>query len=1194
MARTVLEYRARAEWPDEPVMNVKDLSTDAVSTRLCRLLLEAERTGINAAQQALMAELLERKTPLFFMKDPYGTRMDLRTFGDQSNMLAVYSDERCLQWAAKDMGRHPDAFVVVGLPPRELFKQAAARSLGVAVFAYEDPAMPRVALLPPSALTLILLGAPLRSTTGSERLRIEPENRRLQISLGGKIIVNTTRALVVHEQGAPDRHYVPREDVRAELREGTEAGNCQFKGRWHSLHVSAGGKEVPNGAFLYVAPTTECRELRGHVGFRREKMDAFEVLELPAGSSQEEPEEGKGTPDEDDEASPLVIIAGGYFENGDYARAEPLLQRALALREKALGPRHRRVGTVLEQLGVVYAERGDLLRAEPLLQRALAIVEQDPESRDDAEVGRLLSNLAQSYSQRGDWVRAEPLLQRALALLEQKLGPDDPNVASVMSNLAWLHWAQNDDARAEPLFRRVLSIRASALGPAHPSVANSLNNLAQIYTRNGDHARAEPLYLRALAILERALGPEHPNVAFVLDNLAFLYSNRGDLAAADDVNAESLHQRALAIREQMLGPLHPQVAVTLHNLAWLHVIRGDISAATQAMARALSIEDHNVGLLLTSGSDEQKRTSMDTVARTTHGAVTLHVAVAPDADEARSLALTTILRRKGRVLDAMADSFAALRRRLGVEDRGLLDELRAISAELSAAMLHPPADANPDGYHSHLELLDKRRQALEAALSKRGAGALPALPEITVERVQSALPAGSALVEVFRLEPTPRSRRTAPRYVAYVLQREGEIAWADLGEAAIIEAAVARFRHELSSPGSHPVRAAREFGDALDPDGDPRPAARELDRLIMAPLRRLLGAARDVFVSPDGALNNVPFNAFVDEEGRYLVERYTFTYLASGRDLVRLDERTTPSRQGPVVVAAPDYGKKISAPAFDDDPGAHRSAEMRGMCFGPLRFAADEGRAVARKLAGGVLLLGKDATDHAIQALQGPALLHIATHGFFLPDTPAPALPPPPDARNDLGGWASVTRRIDNPLVRAGLALAGANQGRTGSGLGLHGHEDGVLTALELAHVDLMGTQLVVLSACGTGLGECRSGDGVYGLRRAVATAGAETQVMSLWSVDDAATSELMQSYYDHLLAGGGRSEAMRQAQLAMLRRPDRAHPFYWASFIVSGNPAPLDGNSLRDGPGGEPRAERSTSLFMRLKSMLFSKGSRR
>jgi CHAT domain-containing protein len=145
---------------------------------------------------------------------------------------------------------------------------------------------------------------------------------------------------------------------------------------------------------------------------------------------------------------------------------------------------------------------------------------------------------------------------------------------------------------------------------------------------------------------------------------------------------------------------------------------------------------------------------------------------------------------------------------------------------------------------------------------------------------------------------------------------------------------------------------------------------------------------------------------------------------------------------------------------------------------------------------------------------------------------------------------------VENPLLRSGLVFAGVNRGQSGN-------DDGVLTALEASQLDLTGTRLVVLSACETGVGEARSGDGVYGLRRALVMAGAESQVMSLWKVNDAATREQMEAYYGRLLQGGGRSEAMRQVQLAMLHSPERSHPYYWASFIVSGNPAALDGKPV-------------------------------
>jgi CHAT domain-containing protein len=144
-------------------------------------------------------------------------------------------------------------------------------------------------------------------------------------------------------------------------------------------------------------------------------------------------------------------------------------------------------------------------------------------------------------------------------------------------------------------------------------------------------------------------------------------------------------------------------------------------------------------------------------------------------------------------------------------------------------------------------------------------------------------------------------------------------------------------------------------------------------------------------------------------------------------------------------------------------------------------------------------------------------------------------------------------------LDRAGLAMAGANQGG-----------QGIATAREIAGFDWQGTQLVVLSACETGVGAVPSGDGVYGLRRALVLAGAESQVVSLWSVSDGSTRELMRGYYGELARGTGRAEALRQAKLRLMRQARYAHPFYWAAFIPAGDWRPLDKDTIaHQGRGG-------------------------
>ena len=172
-----------------------------------------------------------------------------------------------------------------------------------------------------------------------------------------------------------------------------------------------------------------------------------------------------------------------------------------------------------------------------------------------------------------------------------------------------------------------------------------------------------------------------------------------------------------------------------------------------------------------------------------------------------------------------------------------------------------------------------------------------------------------------------------------------------------------------------------------------------------------------------------------------------------------------------------------------------------------------------------------------LEQVKAPRILHIASHGFFLDD----------DRRRS--GSAGVLR---NPLLRSGLALAGANLAGPDQGAG-------ILTALEAAGLDLWGTRLVTLSACDTGVGEVRNGEGVYGLRRAFLLAGAETLVMSLWPVSDSVARDTMIEYYARLRAGDGRGDALRQAKLAVLKRSRLRHPYYWAAFIQSGDWTGLD-----------------------------------
>ncbi len=275
--------------------------------------------------------------------------------------------------------------------------------------------------------------------------------------------------------------------------------------------------------------------------------------------------------------------------NARYKGAEPLLRRALAIREKVLGPEHPDTAITLGNLSTLYYRKGDYKGAEPLYRRALAIREKvlGPEHPMTA---RSLDGLAVLLHQIGDYKGAEPLYRRALAIEKKVLGLEHPATAITLDHLAKLLESKGDYEGAEPLCRRALAIREKVLGPEHPMTTRSLNNLAALLFHKGDYEATEPLYRKALAIWEKVLGPEDQETATSLDNLALLLVYKGDYEAA-----EPLSRRSLAIWEKVLGPEHPDTAISLNNLATLLFHKGDYEAAEPLYRRALTIWENTLG-----------------------------------------------------------------------------------------------------------------------------------------------------------------------------------------------------------------------------------------------------------------------------------------------------------------------------------------------------------------------------------------------------------------------------------------------------------------------------------------------------------------------------------------------------------------------------------------------------------------------
>lgn len=615
---------------------------------------------------------------------------------------------------------------------------------------------------------------------------------------------------------------------------------------------------------------------------------------------------------------------------------------------------------------------------------------------------------------------------------------------------------------------------------------------------------------RACDLVGEHLGTEHPFLATSLNNLAELYRTTGHYA-----RTETLYQQALAIRRAAFGEIHPTVAAILHNLAGLYLTIGDYAGAEPPLRRK------GIG--------------------------------------AEVLAVQRDVILSGR--------YPALESRLR--------ELSALRMQIAQKTLTGPG---PEGVEAHLQRVKEwslRRERWETELAHQ-------IPEMNLSEglqnidhrlIARELPEGAAFVEFvhfdvfdFSARPAQSASRWSPaHYAAFVIQagKPEDTRFVDLGDASLIDRLAGEFIAAVTSKAA--LARHLKAGSSLSERRSYQSIGTTLRKILFAPLQDALGGCTRVFLSPDGELTRLPFETLPTDDGHYVIDDYQISYLSTGRDIVRLNAAAPDQSALPLVVADPDFDLSNN----DAAPVSAVTTRMRGrrrtcdLNRDPLRFehlpgTRIEGQQVA-DLLGVQPMLDGAALEGTLKAFHSPRILHIATHGFFLPDQQRI----PGREGTDLTIREPTMSRLErfleqpgeNPLLRSGLALAGANTWNRGGSLPPEA-EDGLLTAEDVSGLDLLDTELVVLSACQTGLGEVRIGEGVFGLRRAFVVAGAKTLIMSLWKVPDIQTQGLMVDFYQRILAGQSPADALREAQLAMKTR--YPHPYYWGAFICQGDPGPL------------------------------------
>jgi len=890
------------------------------------------------------------------------------------------------------------------------------------------------------------------------------------------------------------------------------------------------------------------------------------------------------SPEHPDTASLLQLSGDVLWHEGQIDRAKAQWTRGLALLEGAIGRDHPATVGFERRLALASDAQGERSETRRLLTHALETADRWL-APCNPELLAVRVRAAGSLMNDGEFAEARRRYQQSLAGCEACLGPDHSRTATIVYNLAVLEHEMGNEDDAERLHTRAIDTWSSQLGPTHAYVARGLDGLAEVAAARGELKRAGDLYLRALDI-RRRLSADHPDVAWTLTNLARVTADSGDLAAADRyldraiaifsktgaadepdhfarvlalrgeirsrrgdyASARASFAEALARRQLIFGPGHPLAAESQAHLAAADFRLG---ATARALEQALSAErTARLHLQFTVRFLPERQALAYASKRPP--ALDIALSIAESATGSRAVILNELIQSRGVILDELVARARASR---APDPKLSALTVTALHARQRLANLIVKSLEEPVSR----ELLDQAREQKEEAertLAETSAEGSAELirARIGLKEVAAALPPNAGLVSFVVFERTSivgKSRSGASAtpirsYGAFVHHAaEPRVTFVRVGTAASIEAMVQRWRSAVAIPGS---------------SHDYQIAGAALRRAIWDPLTPHLEGLRQIFIVPDGVLNTVNVAALPNRGGTYLAEGSAILhYLSTERDLVMpvaseqgrgllavggaaFDGVGDHTEAGPLAMRSGCGG--LGAEHFVDLPGSRREVEEIGK-FWPAARHVDA-----------TILSGSAATETAVKKLlAGRRILHFATHGFFLGDCSLTVA-----GTRSVGGLARIssasrTARAESPLLLAGLAFAGANQRRTAQPY----QDDGILTAEEIASLNLAGVEWAVLSACDTGLGEIKAGEGVLGLRRAFQIAGVRTVIMSLWSVEDRSAMDWMRALYEGRLQRGlNTAEAVREASLTVLRqrraRGQSVHPFFWAGFVASGD----------------------------------------
>jgi tetratricopeptide (TPR) repeat protein len=853
-------------------------------------------------------------------------------------------------------------------------------------------------------------------------------------------------------------------------------------------------------------------------------------------------------------ANTLSCIARIYQKRSDFSKALQFLERALEICE-TLDSQNTSMAIVLINLGVCYQSLGDYPGAISVYERAIPMCEK-LFGRSHQNTATCLHNLANVYVDLGDYEKALPLHERALAIYQSGNTPyDRRGVARSLRNLANLYRLLNNNSKAISMIQKSIEISDSYNGTS----TTSLRCLANIYCSSADYAKALPLFEQALEAHLR-IDPQCQliDTADGFNDLAFVLQSIGEYN-----KALPLYERALAIKEKVLGPQHPNTADSLNNLAVLAYQMGNILSARNYASRQIASKQRELQSILT--LDERSRLSWQ------NGNLSYWAACVLRPEPLAQL----VLRRKGVVLDSlMEDRSLASSVQHDSEGRAKLEEIATLRAKLSQIALNEAKQQESTKLQEQIGLLQR-------SLSTRAnlGGRIRQNADITLDTILPAISKGCALVDFIRYEDPNKKNIFSVCYGAVVVGADGSPEFVRIEGATEIDRAIDTLRRSILQ------------GSEAEAESQTRIISEKLWQPVA---KKIPEGTKKIFLCPEAKLNFLSFAALLESDGRFVAEKYYLAYLGSARDLAR------PSSKNPVktmaIIANPAFELTNSAGAAKDML-TMRSAEVD--VFGSITLPPLPGTETEAKALESVAKtngwqtqtsLRRQATESIVRNSKKPGILHLATHGFYLNSTASSS---GEETRGmsvlKSSGSKSATPAANSvdPMRASGVALTGAQATlKSWSQRKAPDPEnDGILTAEEVSALDLEGTWLVTLSACETGIGEARSGEGVFGLRRAFMIAGCDNLLMTLWPIGDEAAAKFMADFYNEAFTAGDAAGSLAKVQrdwLVKLRNERSllvairdAGPFAMVAMTSPANPAAeLPNNEKGHQPVNNPDQE--------------------